>query len=376
MSQHQMLDYIREQPEAVANTLRRGQSRLSELREMVARRHPQDVVVAGLGSSYTAAQMASPLLRRCLPAPTTVTVATEVGVDLGLPLGPGTLMVFVSRSGERGGIVDAQRAARQAGALCVAVTAVESSLLAQEADLVILTGEGPESTFAKTKSVMASTVALMQLALALDLDQGEERSRVGGALAQVPELLAVGIKDAERDSARIGSWLARHQLVLVTGTAGNQGVAQEGALKLQEAARMTAQWEETGNALCGSVGMLGPAWLFVGLVAHADRALNLALLKLVHHFGADRLCIAEPGLALEESVEELMLVPRAGDPLVAPLMFLPPMQLLTHQFALARGLNPDDQPFADVLLAAMLPPGREEPDWRPVPVPGESSTAE
>jgi glucosamine--fructose-6-phosphate aminotransferase (isomerizing) len=181
----------------------------------------------------------------------------------------------------------------------------------------------------------------------------------------MPELLTVGIKDAERDSALMASWLLRHRLVLVTGTSGNQGVAQEGALKLQEAARVTAQWDETGNVLCGPVSMLDPAWLFVGLVTRADYELHRALLKLVHHFGADRLCIAEPGLALEGSVEALMRVPQAGDPLVAPLLFLPPVQFLTYQLAVGRGLNPDEQPFAAVLLEAMLPPGREEPDWRP-----------
>ncbi len=363
MTNHRMLDYIHEQPEAVANTLRVTRDSLSALQDVIARQRPENLIVAGLGSSYTAAQMASPLLRRFSPIPTWVTVATEIGVDLGLSLGPRTLAVLVSRSGERGGIVDALRAAKQSGATCVAVTAIESSLLASEADLVIVTGEGAESVYPKTKSVMASAAALMQLGLTLDTSDTEERRRVEGALAQLPDLIAQGIGDADRDFEKLASWLPQHKSVLVTGMAGNQGVALEAALKLQEAAGVTAEWDETGSALHGAVCILDPTWLFVGLVTRGDYVLDLPVLRLARHFGANRLCVAEPGLALD-GIEAVIRVPEAAHPLVAPLLFLPPVHLLTHHLAVARGLNPDEPAFADFMLEAMLPPGRQEPDWR------------
>jgi glucosamine--fructose-6-phosphate aminotransferase (isomerizing) len=359
-----MLEYIREQPQAVAKTRRVCQPGIVELQRMWDRKPPKHVIVAGLGSSYTAAQMASPLLRRCLPVPTSVTVATEVGVDLGLPLGPDTLVVLVSRSGERGGIVDAQLAARRAGATCAAVTAVESSLLGQGADVVIVTGEGPESTYAKTKSVIGTATALMELGLALGRDAAES-SRLRAALARVPELLAQEIQEAEHHLEPLASRLARHQSTLITGTAGNQGVAQEGAIKIQEAAAVTCEWDEAGSAYYGTVTILNPDWLFVALVTRADYQLNRALLDLAGRFGAYRLCIAEPGLELDDRAESLIRVGDAVDPLVAPLLFLPPIHLLTYHLAAGRGLNPDEPLFADMMLKAMLPPGREEPDWRP-----------
>jgi len=99
MTKHLMLDYIREQPEAVANTLSACEGPVNELRDRMARRPPKNIIFAGLGSSHTAAKLASPLLRHFLPVPTTITVATEVGLDLGLELGPDTLVVLTSRSG-------------------------------------------------------------------------------------------------------------------------------------------------------------------------------------------------------------------------------------------------------------------------------------
>jgi glutamine---fructose-6-phosphate transaminase (isomerizing) len=357
-----MLDFIREQPDAVANTLAGVQARIPELRSAVESGRFDQVIVAGLGSSYTASVMASPLLRRCLSLPVFVTVATEVGLDAGLKLGPRSLVVLVSRSGERGGIADALASAKSAGARCVAVTAVESSLLAEAADFVIVTGEGPESAYAKTKSVMATAAALMRLGVALDPAGGDESGRLSQALADVPELLAKDIETAEREIDRLSDWLHVHRLALVTGTAGNQGVAMEAALKLQEAAGVVTEWDETGSTLHGAVSILDSSWLYVGLVTRSDQELHKAVLDLAGQFGAGRLGVTESGVTLEEKTDAAIEVPET-DPLIAPLLFLPPVQLLTYQLALARGRNPDEPPFADVMLQAMLPPGRSEPDW-------------
>ena len=372
MTKHLMLDYIREQPDAVANTLSACEGPVSELRDLVARRPPKNIIFTGLGSSHTAAKLASPLLRHFLPVPTTITVATELGIDLGLELGLDTLVVLTSRSGERGGIVDALTAARNTGATCVAVTAVDSSLLATGCDLVIQTAEGPEAAYAKTKSVGACTAALMQIGLALSTDSTGERQRVSAALAEMPTLLKLGVTSAERDLEPLAGWLVKHTTALVTGTAGNQGVAEEAALKIQEAARIVTEWDETGSALHGAVSILQSGWLFVNLMTAADQAMSRAMLMLVHEFGADRLCIAEPDLDVSDCTEAVVRVPQAPHPLVAPLLFLAPVHLLTYHLAVSKGLNPDQPLFADIMLRAMLPPGREEPDWHTVEVPAEA----
>jgi glucosamine--fructose-6-phosphate aminotransferase (isomerizing) len=362
MSAPQMLEYIREEPLAVASTLSRTRERIGALQELLWRRPPKRVIFTGFGSSYTAALIAAPLLGECISIPFTVVVATELVFNPGLRLDPDTLVVLVSRSGERGWLVDAERAASQAGAATVAVTAVESSLLARKANLVIPTGEGPEAAFAKTKSVLAATVALMQIGLAF-ADPSPERARRESTLAKIPDLLEVCIRNTERDASEIVSWLAGCDHALVVGSAGNFGVAQEAALKLQEAAAMTAQYDNTGNALHGALGVMGPKWAFVNLVTPSDYALDLDMLRLIKQFGPDRLCISEPGLSIGADAERVLLVPTVGDPLLAPLVYLPPLQVLTYLLALARGLNPDKPASAEIMLKAMLPSGREEPDW-------------
>jgi glucosamine 6-phosphate synthetase-like amidotransferase/phosphosugar isomerase protein len=50
--------------------------------------------------------------------------------------------------------------------------------------------------------------------------------------------------------------------------------------------------------------------------------------------------------------------------LLAGLFYLPPLQLLTYYWTLAKGLNPDAPSAMRDVLDAILPPGREEPELR------------
>jgi glucosamine--fructose-6-phosphate aminotransferase (isomerizing) len=356
-----MLDYIRDQPAAAENTLRVVGDRLGALGDLVRDRQPKRVIVAGLGSSYTAARIATPLLQRHMPLPTIVTVASELVLNRALPMDSETLVFLVSRSGERGWISDAQQAARRAGAACVAVTAVESSQLAMGADLVIATGEGPEAAYGKTKSVTACTVALMRIGLSFD--GSAEAAARERALRGVPGLIETSVADAEEAVRSNLPWLSAHDHSLMAGVGGNEGVAQEGALKIQEAANVTSEWDNSGSVLHGALGVLGPKWLFVCLATREDYELDVPLLRLVGGFGAHRLSVAEPGLDLDADSEMVIGVPSVGDQLIAPLVYLPPLQLLTYYMATAQGLNPDKPAFAEVMLQAMLPPGGAEPDW-------------
>jgi glucosamine 6-phosphate synthetase-like amidotransferase/phosphosugar isomerase protein len=99
-------------------------------------------------------------------------------------------------------------------------------------------------------------------------------------------------------------------------------------------------------------------------VTPSDQRLHHALLELVGRFGAERLCVVERGLKVDASVKAVVEVPEGVDPLVAPLIYLPPLQVLTYSAAIARGLDPDQPAFAETMLQAMLPAGRTEPDWQ------------
>jgi len=62
-------------------------------------------------------------------------------------------------------VINAPRGSRLHGALTVAMTGVAESLLAGSAEVKLVTEEGPEITFPKTKGVVACAGLLMRLGL-------------------------------------------------------------------------------------------------------------------------------------------------------------------------------------------------------------------
>jgi glucosamine--fructose-6-phosphate aminotransferase (isomerizing) len=322
------------------------------------------IVVAGLGSSYTAAQMAAPLLRRFSAIPVFVLPATDLALFGSRIVNARSLVILVSRSGERGWIHAAREAASACGARCVAVTGVRNSALARSADAVLVTGEGPESAFPKTKSVLAASGLLMRLGLALAAPEDGEVDALVAQLRQTPEAVARTIASTEPTLQAMTPWIATHEHVLIAGAGSNYGVALEGAIKIQEAAYVPAQGDDTGNVLHGALGALDERWLYVGLMTGADAGLSAAALRVVGDFRAHLLAIADPGIEVVDAADRGVRVAAPIDWLLAGLEFLPTVQILAFHWALARGMNPDRPAFADIMLRAMLPAGRNEPDWQ------------
>ena len=85
------------------------------------------------------------------------------------------------------------------------------------------------------------------------------------------------------------------------------------------------------------------------------------MLEVVRSVGAESLCIAEAGLHVEDLADRVLFLPDTIDPLFAPLTFLPPLQLLTYYWAVARGFDPNEPAQMGAILEALLPPGRVEP---------------
>lgn len=359
---YHMIDYIHEGGEALRRTLEDNEEAVQSIIARVNEDGIERVIIAGIGSSHTAAMMAAPLFRYHSRPATHVIPATEVGHYASRLVDQKTLVVVVSRSGERSWVVNALRDVIARGAFGVAMTGVGDSLLAQSGKLVLLTGEGPEITFPKTKSVIACAGLLMRLALALaDPDDREAAERLT-TLRAMPQVIQRCVEQLEPQVQALIPVIQRHEVALIGGTGSNYGVALEAAVKIQEAAYVTCLSDDTGNLLHGPLGPLSAKWLVVALVSAYDLQLSKEFLRLVGQLGAHRLSIIEPGLDLDGESDYTLTLPERVDSLLAALTFLPPIQLLTYYWTLANGRDPDSPDVMNILLKAFLPPGREEPD--------------
>jgi glucosamine--fructose-6-phosphate aminotransferase (isomerizing) len=359
-----MIAYIRETPDVLRRTLSQNEGQVAELTQQVATRGIRRVVVCGVGSSYTAALIAAPLFRYHCALESHVLTSIELGHYMDRLVDDRTLVVSVSRSGERGWVVDTLAQCIERGALGVAVTGTPDSLMAQTAPVALITAEGPEITFPKTKSVICCAGLLMRLALAL-ADSGDSlaKSRLS-ALSGFPEVIDGTIRSLEEPVRRMMGELVGYEPIFVGGTGSNYGAALEAGIKLQETTYVITHGDHTGELLHGSLGPFAKKWIMVLLTTGFDFELSRQLFDLVGKFGAMRVAIVEPGLEMEGCAEHVLPIASAVDPMMAGLAYLPPLQLMTYYSARARGMNPDAPPGMRDVLDAILPAGREEPELR------------
>src|SRR5713101_4327568 len=168
---HFMLKEIYEQPRAVADTLRGrvapegGTVVLPDIGldpDVVA--GLQRVVFIACGTSYHAALVGRFMVERLAGLSSEVDLGSEFRYRDAV-LGPETLVVALSQSGETADTLGAVKAARDRGAPIVGITNVIGSALAREATGVLYTHAGPEIGVASSKTFTATLAACHLLAL-------------------------------------------------------------------------------------------------------------------------------------------------------------------------------------------------------------------
>ncbi|NPV41332.1 MAG: SIS domain-containing protein [Anaerolineae bacterium] len=364
MEHYHMLDYIHESPIALEKTLKENEAAIRAIAQKAKEMNVDKVVLSGVGSSYTSCLMALPLFQVHCPFPTIVINSEETGYYAQRWVDAHSLVVVVSRSGERGAVIDTLQAANDAGALGVAVTGVADSLLAQTSKLSLITQEGPEITFPKTKSVSACVATLMRLGLALACPEDKAAQQRLEKLSLLSAEMKGFIESIEPQLLALLPKIAEHKLIDVVGTCSNHGTALEAAIKVQEATYIPTRGDSTAGLLQGPVGALNKDWLVYALVMPQDVELSKQLLKLTRGFHAYILAVHPQGLDLGGLADDEIVTPAFDDPYLAALVYLPAVQLLAYYWTVRRGMNPDAPASMESILQTILPPGRQEPEMR------------
>ncbi len=144
----------------------------------------------------------------------------------------GALFVVISQSGRSPDLVAATRAAREGGALTLALVNAPDSPAAQAAELVLPIAAGPERAVAATKTVVNSLVAGTQL-VALWAEDAE----LDAAVRRLPDRLAAA---RDLDWSAWTADLAAAPASFVTGRGLGLGPIREIALKVSETLRLPA----------------------------------------------------------------------------------------------------------------------------------------
>lgn len=355
---HFMLKEIFEQPRAVRETIinRIGQESgrvfLEEMQISPAQfRSFRDARIVACGTSWHAALVGKFMIERLARIPVEVDYGSEFRYRDPL-VGPGTLTILISQSGETADTLAAQREAKRKGSPTLAICNVMGAMMSREAAGVLMTHAGPEIGVASTKAFTAQLAALFLLAMYLGQLRGELDAAASRELAR--QLLAVPAKmehllAQERPYDELVKHLFKASDFLYLGRGIHYPIALEGALKLKEISYIHAEGYPAGEMKHGPNALIDET-LPVVVIATADPSDPASLLRLektlsnieeVKARGGRVLAVATEGMeAAARRSDEVLWVPPAPE-LLLPLLEVIPLQLLAYHIAVRRGCDVD-----------------------------------
>ena len=348
---HFMLKEIYEQPRAITDTfsgrlaLDTGDVLLPDLNlDAAAARAIQRVVLVACGTSWHAALLGRSMIERLAGIPAEVDLASEFRYRDAI-VGPQTLVVAISQSGETADTIGAVKAARLKGCPVLAITNVVGSALARESTGMVQMHAGPEIGVASTKAFSTMIVAGYLLALWLGRQRGaltpEETKKRLHDLVEIPRLIeqTLELDGAIADLARQLSG-ARDFLYLGRGL--QFPIALEGALKLKEISYIHAEGYAGGEMKHGPIALIADGLPVVALVPR-DGSYERMLGNMEEVRARDGMLIAithANDRAASAKARHVIEVPPAAE-LLAPLVTVVPLQLLAYHIALRRGCDVD-----------------------------------
>jgi len=351
---HFMLKEIHEQPRAVRDTLlgriglEEGDVHLEELGAAAEElRRARRVTLLACGTSWHAALVGKFLLEQIAGIPAEVDYGSEFRYRTPI-VGPDTLAVAISQSGETADTLAAFREAKRLGALPLGICNVQGSMLTREAAGTLLTHAGPEIGVASTKAFTSQIVALSLLALHLgrlrDTLSADRCRHLLQELAKVPQLMERGLQ-LEPRIEELARSLAQASDFLFLGRGINYPIALEGALKLKEISYIHAEGYPAGEMKHGPIALIDEKLPVVALCPPGRTYEKmLSNVQEVKARGGRVLAVAGEGDTLLQRILEptdvLLQIP-VGEEMWSPLLMVVPLQLLAYHVAVRAGRDVD-----------------------------------
>jgi glucosamine--fructose-6-phosphate aminotransferase (isomerizing) len=347
---HFMAKEIHEQPEVVGRTL-------AHYVDMAAGRVcgldglPFDwksltrISITACGTAYLAGLTAKYWFERLARLPVEVDVASEVRYREA-PLDPGGLMLVVSQSGETADTLASLRYAKACGQHVLSIVNVPTSTIARESAVVTPTLAGPEIGVASTKAFTCQLTVLLCLALAAGRARGtlaeSDEKAIIAALIAAPGLMVEALKH-EAEIEVLAREIAKATDVLYLGRGTSYPLAMEGALKLKEISYIHAEGYPAGELKHGPIALIDEAMPVIVIAPHdAWFEKTTSNMQEVAARGG-RIVLMTDGKGAEEVGLETLatLVMPQVHPVVAPIVYAVPVQLLAYHTAVFMGKDVD-----------------------------------
>jgi glucosamine--fructose-6-phosphate aminotransferase (isomerizing) len=352
---HFVLKEIHEQPEAMRRALtgrvHDGQLHLVELEQMKEAgllKKVQRIVIVACGTSYHAGLIAKYVIERWARIPVETITAAEFRYCNPI-VGPETLCIAVTQSGETADTLVGIRQAREQGAPVIAITNVVASAITRLSDAVLYLQAGPEIGVVATKTFITSVTVLYMLGLYLAQQCGRMESEEAGmmleALEHIPDQIqhildsATGPDDVIEPLAK---QLSHCSSMMFIGRGVGFPTALEGALKLKEISYIHAEGLPAGELKHGSIALLDPDTPLIA-IATASHVYEKVVSNMQEVRARDARVVVvatEGDESIRKHADDVLYIPDTIEQL-SPLLTIIPLQLFAYHAAVARGCNVD-----------------------------------
>ncbi|MFI9156752.1 SIS domain-containing protein [Kitasatospora aureofaciens] len=330
-----------EQPAVLQRILDEGAPKIREIAAGIAARSPRFVLLTARGTSDNAALYAKYLIEILLGRPaglTSMSTTTAYGAKPDLT---DVLAITVSQSGGSPDLVASTKAAREAGAITLAVTNNPDSPLAEVSEFHIDVLAGPEKALPATKTYTAELLALYLLVEGLRGDGGTSRPEGGGGSAakELPGL-AAGVLARHAEVRALAERYRFAQRLVITSRGYGYPTAREAALKLMETTYIPATPFSGADLLHGPLAMVDNVSPVIAVVpdGRGGEALQPVLDRLRGR-GADLVVIGQQ--AQVDAASAGFALPAGVPEEVQPILEILPLQQLAYEVTIARGQDPD-----------------------------------
>jgi glutamine---fructose-6-phosphate transaminase (isomerizing) len=346
---HFMLKEIFEQPTVVAQTL---SAYVDPLAGAVALpKLPFDLAgvtrisIVACGTSYYAGMVGKYWIEQLARVGVELDIASEFRYREPV-LEPGGLALFISQSGETADTLAALRHCAANGQHTACIVNVPTSTMAREADIVLPTHAGPEIGVASTKAFTCQLAVLAAFAIALGSARGKispaQQSAYAHSLQELPARMNEALRH-DKDIELLAKDVAKAQDVLYMGRGPDYPIALEGALKLKEISYIHAEGYAAGELKHGPIALIDEAVPIIVIAPTGplfEKSIS-NMQEVIARAGKVVLISDAAGIASHGDGTFATLEMPALDPIIAPIVYAIPIQLLAYHVAVAKGTDVD-----------------------------------
>ncbi|ATI41723.1 glutamine--fructose-6-phosphate transaminase (isomerizing) [Pacificitalea manganoxidans] len=303
------------------------------------------ITMVACGTAFYACHVAKYWFEQIARLPVEADIASEFRYREP-PIPARSMALFVSQSGETADTLAALRYTEGKADRIVSVVNVLESSIARGSDLPLPILAGAEIGVASTKAFTCQLTVLFLLAIKAGLDRGTlteaEAEAHLATLRNLPGLMNHALQTAP-EIERVAKELAEARDILFLGRGAMYPLAMEGALKLKEISYIHAEGYASGELKHGPIALVDKT-VPVVVLAPSDALFDKTVSNMqeVMARGGKVLLVtdAEGAHAAREGTWRTLVMPGVP-PILAPILYALPAQLLAYHTAIAKGTDVD-----------------------------------